>query len=140
MGSLWVSLWDGCPYGVPMGSLWVSTRRPPPRLPSLTPPPPSWGEWLSAQGCPRSSRIVSFRLRVEPPRGLRDDTAANDASFVCSDGTVLEGGGGDRGLWGNWSDSCPPSVGVCGLRTRVEAPQRTRDDTGLNSAVLLCCS
>ena len=141
MGSYSVSLWGliGSPYGVPLVSPWCPPGAPFPR-PALTPLPPSWGQWLPAQGCPRSSRLVSFRLRVEPPRGLRDDTAANDASFVCSDGTVLEGGGGGRGLWGNWSDSCPPGLGVCGLRTRVEAPQRTQDDTGLNSAVLLCCA
>ena len=173
MGSLWVSLWDGCPYGVPMGSLYGVTHWVPLSPPSWgqwlpaqawavpmgslwvslwgphgvslwshslgSPLPPSWGQWLPAQGCPRSSRIISFRLRVEPSRGLWDDTAANDAAFFCSDGTTLEGGGGVRGLWGNWSESCPPNVGVCGLRTRVEAPQRTQDDTGLNSAVLLCC-
>ena len=121
-----MSLWG--PYGF---SLWGHSLG--------SPLPPSWGQWLPAQGCPRSSRIISFRLRVEPSRGLWDDTAANDAAFFCSDGTTLEGGGGVRGLWGNWSESCPPNVGVCGLRTRVEAPQRTQDDTGLNSAVLLCC-
>ncbi|NXC38333.1 VMO1 protein, partial [Penelope pileata] len=99
-----------------------------------------WGEWLPAKDCGRTARIVSFRLRVEQPRGLRDDTAANDAEFACSDGTVLEGGGGTRGSWGNWSGSCLPGLGVCGLRTLVEAPQRSRDDTGLNSAVPFCCA
>ncbi|OXB52381.1 hypothetical protein ASZ78_001115, partial [Callipepla squamata] len=99
-----------------------------------------WGEWRSARGCPRSSRVVAFRLRVEAPRGLRDDTAANDADMACSDGTVLRGDGAAGGEWGEWSDSCPPALGVCGLRTRVEAPQRTRDDTGLNSVQLICCA
>ncbi|XP_015706664.1 vitelline membrane outer layer protein 1 homolog [Coturnix japonica] len=100
-----------------------------------------WGSWLPARGCPRSSRLTSFRLRVEPPRGgFRDDTAANDASFMCSDGTVLDGGGGARGQWGNWSQPCPTHVGICGIRTRVEAPQRSQDDTGLNDAAMVCCT
>ncbi|NXK57145.1 VMO1 protein, partial [Chauna torquata] len=99
-----------------------------------------WGEWLPPKACGRSARLISFRLRVEAPRGLRDDTAANSVDFACSDGTVLHGQGGTRGAWGNWSSSCPPGQGICGMQTLVEAPQRSRDDTGLNSAIFFCCA
>ncbi|NXL09841.1 VMO1 protein, partial [Mesembrinibis cayennensis] len=84
--------------------------------------------------------LTSFRLRVEAPRGLWDDTAANDLEAACSDGQVLAGGGGPRGAWGNWSLPCPRGRGVCGLRTRLEPPQRGSDDTALNSAQLFCCA
>ncbi|XP_066841228.1 uncharacterized protein, partial [Anser cygnoides] len=70
-----------------------------------------WGEWTPPRACGPSSRLASFRLRVEAPRGLRDDTAANSLDGACSDGALLEGGGGQRGGWGNWSRSCPPPPG-----------------------------
>uniref|UniRef100_A0A8C3NY46 VMO1 protein n=1 Tax=Cyanoderma ruficeps TaxID=181631 RepID=A0A8C3NY46_9PASS len=75
-----------------------------------------------------------------PPRGLWDDTAANALAAICSGGSVLEGRGGPQGTWGNWSLPCPPGAGVCGLRTRLEPPQRGGDDTGLNDVDLYCCS
>ncbi|NXS23076.1 VMO1 protein, partial [Mystacornis crossleyi] len=51
-----------------------------------------------------------------------------------------EARGGPQGSWGNWSLPCPPAAGVCGLRTRLEPPQRGGDDTGLNDLELFCCS
>ncbi|NWQ72694.1 VMO1 protein, partial [Neopipo cinnamomea] len=97
------------------------------------------GEWSRPETCPPGQRLLSFRLRVEAPRGIWDDTAANAAAAVCSGGTLLEGTGGPRGSWGNWSLPCPGQGGVCGLRTRVEPPRRAADDTGLNDAELYCC-
>ena len=110
----------------------------------MTCPPPcpplhSRGKWLSPLTCPQGRRLVSFRLRVEEPRGLWDDTAANNLDVACAGGTVLEGDGGRAGAWGNWSESCPLPQGVCGLQTRVEPPQRGGDDTGLNSVKFFCC-
>uniref|UniRef100_A0A8C3MKX1 Uncharacterized protein n=1 Tax=Geospiza parvula TaxID=87175 RepID=A0A8C3MKX1_GEOPR len=90
--------------------------------------------------CPPGQRLVSFRLRVEEPLGLWDDTAANAMAAICSGGSLLEGRGGPQGAWGNWSVPCPPGAGVCGLRTRLEPPQRGGDDTGLNDVELYCCS
>ncbi|NXA24666.1 VMO1 protein, partial [Ibidorhyncha struthersii] len=90
------------------------------------------GTWSSPRSCDRGERLVAFRLRVEAPRGLWDDTAANDMDVTCSDGTVLQGRGGPLGTWGNWSVPCPHGWGVCGLRTRLEPPQHRGDDTGLN--------
>ncbi|NXK15816.1 VMO1 protein, partial [Herpetotheres cachinnans] len=97
------------------------------------------GTWSYLVSCSRGHRLTSFRLRVEAPRGLWDDTAANSLDATCSDGMLLEGMGGPAGVWGNWSIPCPPGWGVCGLRTRVEPPQRAGDDTGLNSAEFFCC-
>uniref|UniRef100_A0A8B9NAG8 Vitelline membrane outer layer 1 homolog n=1 Tax=Accipiter nisus TaxID=211598 RepID=A0A8B9NAG8_9AVES len=99
-----------------------------------------WGSWTYPLSCGRSQRLVSFRLRVEAPRGLWDDTAANNLDITCSDGTVLEGQGGPAGVWGNWSASCPFGWGICGLQTRVEPPQRGGDDTGLNDVKFFCCT
>ncbi|CAN8180734.1 unnamed protein product [Coccothraustes coccothraustes] len=98
------------------------------------------GAWSRPESCPPGQRLVSFRLRVEEPRGLWDDTAANAMAAICSGGSLLEGRGGPQGTWGNWSVPCPPGAGVCGLRTRLEPPQRGGDDTGLNDVELYCCS
>uniref|UniRef100_A0A8C8AIW8 Vitelline membrane outer layer protein 1 homolog n=1 Tax=Otus sunia TaxID=257818 RepID=A0A8C8AIW8_9STRI len=111
----------------------------PPTSPMTSPPLPSRGKWLPALTCPLGSRLISFRLRVEEPRALWDDTAANNLDMACADGTVLEGNGGRAGTWGNWSEACGCSWGICGLKTRVETPQRLGDDTGLNSALFWCC-
>ncbi|XP_055674138.1 vitelline membrane outer layer protein 1 homolog [Falco peregrinus] len=97
------------------------------------------GTWSDLVSCSRRHRLVSFRLRVEPPRGLWDDTAANNLDATCSDGVVLEGEGGPAGAWGDWSLPCPSTWGVCGLRTRLECPQHGGDSTGLNSIQLICC-
>ncbi|XP_069738558.1 vitelline membrane outer layer protein 1 homolog [Phaenicophaeus curvirostris] len=98
------------------------------------------GTWLSPLSCSRG-HLSSFRLRVEAPQGLWDDTAANNVDVACSDGRVLEGQGGLAGTWGNWSSFCPHGGGVCGLRTRLEAPQRGgKDNTALNDVEMFCCS
>ncbi|NXX39323.1 VMO1 protein, partial [Tricholaema leucomelas] len=55
------------------------------------------------------------------------------------DGTVLQGQGTPAGIWGNWSQPCPKTWGVCGIRTLLEPPQRPGDSTGLNSLQLFCC-
>ncbi|XP_074427467.1 vitelline membrane outer layer protein 1 homolog [Larus michahellis] len=97
------------------------------------------GAWSLPMTCDPGHHVVAFRLRVEPPRGLWDDTAANNMDVTCSDGSVLEGLGGLAGTWGNWSVPCPQGR-VCGLRTRLEPPQRGGDDTGLNDLRLFCCA
>ncbi|XP_063177690.1 vitelline membrane outer layer protein 1 homolog [Chroicocephalus ridibundus] len=97
------------------------------------------GAWSVPMTCDPGHHVVAFRLRVEPPRGLWDDTAANNMDVTCSDGSVLEGLGGLAGTWGNWSVPCPQGL-VCGLRTRLEPPQRGGDDTGLNDLRLFCCA
>ncbi|KAM9263292.1 vitelline membrane outer layer protein 1-like [Cariama cristata] len=96
-----------------------------------------WGNWTKAQLCP-SNKLVSFSLRVEKRRYLRDDTAANNVRFACSDGTKLEGWGLLGGHFGPWSSNCT-SGAICGLQTKVEEPQGKGDDTALNDMRVFCC-
>ncbi|XP_030645793.1 vitelline membrane outer layer protein 1 [Chanos chanos] len=96
-----------------------------------------WGEWTSVQFCP-FGLLKSFQLRVEPHQGDGDDTAVNNIRFQCSVSGRLEGNGMSWGNWGKWSSECPYG-GICGIQTRVEAPQGNGDDTALNDVRFLCC-
>ncbi|XP_068128164.1 vitelline membrane outer layer protein 1 homolog [Hyperolius riggenbachi] len=96
----------------------------------------SWGTWTSVQWCP-SGGLINFSLKVEAPIGDGDDTAANNIMFQCSDYTVLRGYGERWGTFGPWSDIC--HEGICGIRTKLEAPQGNGDDTALNDVRFLCC-
>ncbi|XP_069505913.1 vitelline membrane outer layer protein 1-like [Ambystoma mexicanum] len=98
-----------------------------------------WGKWtrLVIQ-CPRTSYLAAFSLKVQPPQGDGDDTAANSIIFRCSYGKQLLGHGGSRGSWGEWSDAC--KKGICGIQTKVEDFQGTADDTALNDVRFYCCN
>ncbi|XP_077200283.1 vitelline membrane outer layer protein 1-like [Paroedura picta] len=64
-----------------------------------------YGEWSNKRNC-KSGFLNSFALRVTPPQGLSDDTAADNIMFTCTDGTEVEGNGHDWGSYGEWrSDS-----------------------------------
>ncbi|NWS20549.1 VMO1 protein, partial [Pachyramphus minor] len=54
-------------------------------------------------------------------------------------GSTISEWSNPRGSWGGWSQPCPTSWGVCGLRTRVDHSQEDIDDTGLNDVQLICC-
>ncbi|CAI9549537.1 unnamed protein product, partial [Staurois parvus] len=96
-----------------------------------------WGVWTGVQWCP-TGNLISFALQVEQPLpGDGDDTAANNIMFQCSDQKILVGNGGAWGTYGQWSDVC--RNGICGIRTRVEAPQGSGDDTALNDVKFRCC-
>ncbi|KAK2850863.1 hypothetical protein Q5P01_007153 [Channa striata] len=97
-----------------------------------------WGEWTPVKWC-SSGYLASFMLRVEPSQGSGDDTSVNNIKFICSgSGAQLEGDGMEWGSWGTWSNKCPKSA-ICGLKTRVEAPQGDGDDTALNDVEFFCC-
>lgn len=49
-----------------------------------TPTALSWGDWESWQDCPTGSAITALVTRVEGKQSSGDDTALNDAQFVCS--------------------------------------------------------
>ncbi|XP_043938404.1 vitelline membrane outer layer protein 1 homolog [Protopterus annectens] len=97
-----------------------------------------WGEWKTAVWCPGDGVLTSFSLKVEPPQGDGDDTAANNIMFKCSSGPVIEGIGQEWGVYGSWSDLC--DYGICGLQTKVEDSQGNGDDTALNDVQFICCS
>ncbi|XP_068130018.1 vitelline membrane outer layer protein 1-like [Hyperolius riggenbachi] len=96
-----------------------------------------WGKWTEIMWCPEGY-ILSFSMQVEPHRKGIDDTAANNFMFLCSDYSVLLGPGLSWGHYGRWSGLC--LNGVCGIKTKVEQPQGTGDDTGLNDVQLACCN
>ena len=49
-------------------------------------------------------------------------------------------GGGYRGSYGDWSDSCPLGSAVCGIQTRIEPDQGFfGDDMGVTDVKLFCC-
>ncbi|XP_027489474.1 vitelline membrane outer layer protein 1 homolog [Corapipo altera] len=108
-------------------------------VPLPTPSPPRFGSWSRAATCPNGDHLVAFRLTVEAPRGVWDDTAANDMTGLCSHGSHVSPTFNPRGSLGDWSPTCPPGWGVCGIRTRVDQSEDDIDDTGLNDVQLLCC-
>nr|XP_025720106.1 vitelline membrane outer layer protein 1 homolog isoform X1 [Callorhinus ursinus] len=96
-----------------------------------------WGTWSEPLWCPSGGFLVAFSLRVEAPKTLVDNTAANNVRFRCSDHTELEGPGLAWGNFGEWSKPCPK--GMCGLQTKVERPRGLLDDTALNDVRFFCC-
>ncbi|XP_051536965.1 vitelline membrane outer layer protein 1-like isoform X2 [Myxocyprinus asiaticus] len=98
----------------------------------------SWGTWTNIKWC-SSGFLKTFQLRVESSQGGGDDTAANNIRFTCSEnGEVLEGSGMSWGDWGDWSNTCP-GKGICGIKTSIEEPQHSGDDTALNDVMMYCC-
>ncbi|KAM9450373.1 vitelline membrane outer layer protein 1-like [Clarias gariepinus] len=99
----------------------------------------SWGSMTQDTWCSSGGVLTSFQLRVEGPQRFGDDTAANNIKFKCSSGEILTGDGMSWGRWGEWSACCHGEK-ICGIQTRVERPQRVKDDTALNDVQFYCCS
>jgi hypothetical protein len=101
-----------------------------------------WGNWKDAPGCTGGSFINAVRIRLEQPQGgKKDDTAANDVNFRCSNGTELSAGNGT--LWGDWSEykECPAGSAVCGLSIKLEEKKgKDGDDTAMNGLKVRCCA
>ncbi|XP_054830428.1 vitelline membrane outer layer protein 1-like [Eublepharis macularius] len=98
------------------------------------------GTWSYEHSC-FLGYLISFSLRVSPPQGIGDDTAANNIKFKCEDGRKLEGNGPAWGTYGAWSETCIMS-GICGIQTKVERPQglAALDRTELNDVKFFCCT
>ncbi|XP_040202846.1 vitelline membrane outer layer protein 1-like [Rana temporaria] len=95
-----------------------------------------WGEWTEVLWCPEGF-IIRFTMQVEAHKKGGDDTAANNFMFLCSDTIVHMGLGMNWGQYGKWSRRC--HHGICGMKTKVESPQGTGDDTALNDVQFICC-
>uniref|UniRef100_A0A8C5M8X6 Vitelline membrane outer layer protein 1 n=1 Tax=Leptobrachium leishanense TaxID=445787 RepID=A0A8C5M8X6_9ANUR len=106
------------------------------RLRFLVDPGIRWGRWGKVLQCKRGF-LSGFALRVEEYLVLRDNTAANNIKFVCSDGNIIEGYGLRYGTYGIWSEKC--RMGICGIQTQVQESQGPLDDTSLNNVRFLCC-
>uniref|UniRef100_A0A672LB36 Vitelline membrane outer layer 1 homolog b n=1 Tax=Sinocyclocheilus grahami TaxID=75366 RepID=A0A672LB36_SINGR len=97
----------------------------------------SWGQWTEIKWCP-CCFLTAFQLRVESFQGIGDDTAANNIRFKCSGGSLLHGDGTSWGEWGGWGPTCQGKA-ICGIKTRIEEPQGSGDNTALNDARMYCC-
>ncbi|KAG1927460.1 hypothetical protein F2P79_024245 [Pimephales promelas] len=124
-----------------------------------------WGSWATSYTkCPSGKYAAGFNMKIERMQLAGDDTGLNSIQLCCVDrskgftgscDTPIESkagrcsGGdelwstfpsrvGDWGNWGDWSPTCP-GKGICGLKTRVEDPQGSGDDTALNDVIMLCC-
>jgi len=101
-----------------------------------------FGSWLDFQDC-GSGFITAASLKSVPYHNHSDDTGVTNILFKCNHGDE-EIGKWDNGKateWGDWSGlkSCDSNKAVCGIRTKVEPPQGSHDDTALNNVVLYCC-
>lgn len=98
-----------------------------------------WGSWQARNDDCAGQPIIGAKMMVEPKQGSGDDTAANRVAFKCLNGAWSYPD--SYTAWGSWSDvqECPAGTAVCGLRTRVEPSQGSRDDTALNGMELACC-
>jgi hypothetical protein len=101
-----------------------------------------WGQWQSRIiFCPAGSYVGGYSMRVEPPQGKGDDTALNGLTLNCYDRAgktaqlvALQGN------WGNWGQSanCPTGTYATAFKLKIEGPQGTGDDTGVNSLKFTC--
>ncbi|KAM4747513.1 uncharacterized protein WCC33_005081 [Rhinophrynus dorsalis] len=88
-----------------------------------------WGSWGVSYWCPYGF-LKRFKLRVEKSQGNSDNKAATGITFLCTSDYPLEAHGLRSGSYGYYSGTC--HSGICGIRTRVEGPQGSGDDTALN--------
>ncbi|XP_037031245.1 uncharacterized protein LOC119070841 [Bradysia coprophila] len=103
----------------------------------------SWGNYRGRKYCPNGLGN-GFELRSESGQGRGDDTAGVDFNLICanSDGSSTIIRGGEILTYGDWRTTnrmCPPQTAICGIRTQVERPQGSGDDTALNNVDLACC-
>lgn len=106
-----------------------------------------WGTWAATKSCDAGKFLTAAKLRVESPQNDKDDSAANDVVFQCSNRTgnaiaALSIPPTDNaGTWGTEGSmvACPDGTAVCGLSIRVEDLQADGDDSAMNGLALHCC-
>jgi hypothetical protein len=110
-----------------------------------------WGDWSSWAKCSPQQLLVSYELKVEGNQGSGDDTAANSIKMGCrsissSSGTptsVLEPKPTSAsGAWGTYVGyrEAPVGTAICGIQTKVEDKQGSKDDTALNDVKFFHCT
>ncbi|XP_047736584.1 vitelline membrane outer layer protein 1 homolog [Hyalella azteca] len=104
------------------------------------------GDWYGMRVCPKTF-ITGFRAQVLEYQGpFTDDVAVQDFEAECNFGEDIlpgiaaanEKGKFNVGEWSVWA-RCEAGSAVCGLQTRVEAPQVADDDTAVTDVNLFCC-
>lgn len=104
----------------------------------IEPHPGFWGNWGEGRNCPQGTFMTHFQMKVEPPQGSGDDTAANSVAFWCSNNQRIEAAGSRWGAWGTWQGGFPSSA-ICGVRAKVEPQLGKGDDTALNDLEFTWC-
>lgn len=98
-----------------------------------------WGTFSYDVNCSDNNNpVVGFDMQIESPQGKYDDTAANDVDLYCLSGEVISAQVNTN--WGSRTPTykCRDGQAVVGIRTRVEEPRGSSDDTALNGVRLLC--
>lgn len=102
-----------------------------------------WGRWSPWTGNGMFDPIVGMnRLFEARQSGNNDDTTMNRISARTRSGINLLPQAPGQTNWGTWLSAdmrCPPNQAICGLRTRIEPPQGSGDDTALNGIEFVCC-
>lgn len=105
----------------------------------LSPHPGFWGNWVEGARCAPGAFLTHFQLKVEPPQGSGDDTAANSVAFFCNASRQrIEASGGRWGRFGDWRGGFP-NAAICGVQAKVEREQGRGDDTALNDLAFTWC-
>jgi hypothetical protein len=101
-----------------------------------------WGDWTLPIEVPENYIACGLGLRIEPPQGAGDDTAANAVKiYYCyiDNWNLKNDLNLNEGLWGDWNWAmCPQGYYINQVRARVESPQGPGDDTALNSLTFRC--
>ena len=101
-----------------------------------------WGDWTLPIEVPENYIACGLGLRLEPPQGADDDTAANALKiYYCyiDNWSLKSEIKLNEGLWGDWDWAmCPEGYYINRVKARVESPQGAGDDTALNSVTFRC--
>merc|ERR1711962_125896 len=104
-----------------------------------------WGKWTNEQKC-KNGVVHGFQIQIEPYRGAKDDSGANNVNLVCKafeTGYESTMSGKSLTKWGKWSHGlkCKSGQVAVGIQTRVQESKGVfKDDSALNGMKLLCAS